>query len=90
MTNEEAILYMTLYRQKLLGSVSDLDKDIEAYDMAIEALQEQKEGHWIDDNENHGTCCSECGKWYSHKEITKREVKWCSECGARMKGGADD
>lgn len=38
MTNEEAILYMVLYRAKLLDSVSDLDKDIEAYDKAISAL----------------------------------------------------
>lgn len=42
MTREEAILYMTLYRQKLVGSVSDLDKDIEAYDMAIESLKQER------------------------------------------------
>lgn len=41
MTREEAILYMTLYRQELVGSVSDLDKDIEAYDMAIDALKQE-------------------------------------------------
>ena len=40
MTIDEAILYMTLYCQKLVGSVSDLDKDIEAYDMAIKALKQ--------------------------------------------------
>ena len=39
MTREEAILYMTLYRQRLVSSVGDLDADIEAFDIAIEALQ---------------------------------------------------
>lgn len=41
MTHNEAITYMGYYRQKLIDSVSDgLDKDIEAYDLAIEALEE--------------------------------------------------
>lgn len=38
MTRKEAILYMELYRDNLKDSVSDLDKDIEAYNMAINAL----------------------------------------------------
>lgn len=35
---EEAILYMELYKRNLLDSVSDLDKDIEAYEIAIDAM----------------------------------------------------
>lgn len=35
---EEAILYMELYKRNLLDSVSDLDKDIEAYKIAIDAM----------------------------------------------------
>ena len=36
---DEAILYMELYKRKLFNSVSDLDKDIEAYDIAIETMR---------------------------------------------------
>ena len=43
MTREEAILYMELYRDNLKDSVSDLDKDIEAYNMAINALSAIKD-----------------------------------------------
>lgn len=38
MTIEESILYMELYKRKLFDSVSDLDKDIEAYDIAIDTM----------------------------------------------------
>lgn len=44
MTNEEAILHMTLRREELKHSVSDLDEDIKAFDMAIEALEQTR---WI-------------------------------------------
>ena len=39
MTREEALVYMKLYRLRLKGSVGDLEEDIKAYDMAIEALK---------------------------------------------------
>lgn len=35
---DEAILYMELYKRNLLDSVSDLDKDIEAYDTVIDIM----------------------------------------------------
>jgi hypothetical protein len=38
MTIEEATLYMELYKRNLLDSVSDLDKDIEAYKISIDAM----------------------------------------------------
>lgn len=38
MTIDEAILYMELYKRKLSDSVSDLDKDIESYKIAINAM----------------------------------------------------
>ena len=46
--------------------------------------QEPKTGHWIDDTKYGGTECSECGKWYPHATIAKSEIKYCSECGAKM------
>ena len=42
MTREEAIAILTEYRKRLINSVSNqLDKDIEAFDMAIKALEGQ-------------------------------------------------
>lgn len=44
MTIDEAIIYMRGYQNKLKTSVSlGLDKDIEAYDMAIDALKQVAE-----------------------------------------------
>ena len=39
MSIDEATLYMELYKRKLFNSVSDLDKDIEAYDTAIDTMR---------------------------------------------------
>lgn len=44
--------------------------------------------HWIDEKDGYGTICSKCGKWYSHSIITKKEVLYCSSCGAKMQKGA--
>lgn len=41
MTREKAILHMILRREELKHSVSDLDEDIKAFDMAIEALEQE-------------------------------------------------
>ena len=57
---------------------------VEALDKGIEALEKQKTGHWIDDNDGYGTSCSECGKWYTHPYLTKQEVIYCCKCGAKM------
>lgn len=38
MSIDEATLYMELYKRKLVDSVSDLEKDIEAYDIAIDIM----------------------------------------------------
>lgn len=41
MTREKAILHMALRREELKHSVSDLDEDIKAFDMAIKALEQK-------------------------------------------------
>lgn len=41
MTREDAILHMVLRREELKHSVGDLDEDIKAFDMAIEALEQE-------------------------------------------------
>ena len=61
MTREDAILHMTLRREELKLSVGDLDEDIKAFDMAIEALEQTR---WIacserlpEENEYIGDVC---------------------------------
>lgn len=44
MTREKAILHMILRREELKNSVSDLDEDIKAFDMAIQYLDQNR---WI-------------------------------------------
>jgi len=39
MTIDDATLYMELYKRKLFNSVSDLEKDIEAYDVVIKTMR---------------------------------------------------
>ena len=43
MSIDEATLYMELYKRKLFDSVSDLNKDIEAYDTAIDAMRKYQQ-----------------------------------------------
>ena len=82
MTSEEVIEVIKAYRDKLTHSVSNqIDGDIEAFDMAIKALeQEPKIGHW-----DSRTCkCSECGYQIAFSEYAERKYKYCSNCGVRM------
>ena len=63
----------------LRGAENDIFRLERAY-----GAEEIKTGHWIDDIKYGGTEYSECGKWYPHATIAKSEIKYCSECGARM------
>ena len=70
MTVDEAMFYMILYRQKLIDSVSDLDKDIEAYNMAIRALEQKlKMGH-----------CKDCKWWKDSDGAFRRGIGAESQC----------
>lgn len=64
MTREETIEVIKAYRDKLTNSASNqLDGDIEAFDKAIESLeQEPKTGHWSNSKVyDNFYICSECG-----------------------------
>lgn len=95
MTREKAIEVIKAYRDKLTHSVSNqLDGDIEAFDMAIKALeQEPKTGHWIaQDIHNCHTDfrCSECGYIHSFMHLYGKptaDYTYCPNCGAEMKEG---
>ena len=65
MTNKEAIEILKLYRKRLTDSISNqLDKDIEAFEIAIKNLENQKTGHWERKYNiytlEHWYKCSEC------------------------------
>lgn len=68
---------------------------IEAYDMAIEALEREgkKCGEWIQHvNEPSLWSCSICETviYSEHEEDRLKFHKWCGCCGADMKGGSND
>ena len=52
---------------------------------------DRPQGEWIDEGRNLWGC-SNCGmEIYSESERDRNEFhKWCSRCGARMKGASDD
>lgn len=86
MTNEEAIKELQGFRQFVEGTRLSGELRIEAIDMAIEALKEQRpHGEWIKFEcgyETHSKC-SEC-----HNTNTWGEVTYCPWCGSRnVKGG---
>ena len=67
----------------------------EALDMAIEALSaDAVHGEWIwrtdipigDGRTSAGYICSHCGKDYWHGN----KLKFCPNCGAKMKGGDEE
>ena len=92
MTREEARAIMTALKQSYINlrTKSDLKKktvkeNIKAYEMAIEALeQEPKTGHWIDMTSGYAfnDKCSECG-YIVHIQFIN-EYKYCPNCGAKM------
>ena len=76
MTNEQAISIMTIQRPR-----TGTKEKLEAYDMAIKALEEQpKVGEWLKNGE---LCkCSNC-----HSNVLFSAVKlynYCYRCGAKM------
>lgn len=88
MTREKAI--DTLKSIKAGFETDELMKDdIKALDKAIEALEIQKTGHWIElgcvGNDNYDFECSECHHTDTQSKTVK--VNYCWYCGAKMKGG---
>ena len=86
MTREEAIAILEDEAYVLYEDDSPYNR--QAFDMAIEALEEQKTGKWIPWKAYYGKerkswsdelKCSECGfKWGDE------EYKFCPMCGAEM------
>jgi len=81
MTIEESMLYMELYKRKLIDSVSDLEKDIEAYDVAIDTMrkyqkiQEPQAYKWCTDCREYDQEKHCCHRWSKVIRDTVEEMK---------------
>lgn len=87
MDREEAINILHGIRADNLNLDDAYTKDkYEALNMAIEALENQKTGHWIElgcvGNDNYDFKCSECNHSDTHSKAVK--VNYCWFCGAKM------
>jgi len=78
MTNAEAIKDLKDYKE--LPYVHDALSD-EVLDMAIQALQEPKTGHWTHDGSHweNRFICSEC-----EYKLFEEQTNYCPNCGAKM------
>ena len=79
MTNEEAIKQLNGYTRM---SISHFPKDLEALDMAIEALKKAKTGYWTEHQKYF--YCSCCDSHIEEKYFSN--FKYCPWCGADMRG----
>ena len=76
MTKEEAL--------KILDTIPTIGEQVDALEMAIEALTAQKKGKWIyNPLMSLGYQCSVCGNGVLTYDF-------CPNCGADMRGGKDD
>lgn len=84
MTREEAIRIIGW-----LKCTTNREDDLEAIDMAIEALQDRPDGEWILVKGSNGKDYHKCSKCLHTQEITGVK-NYCAVCGTRMKGGDDE
>ena len=89
MTNKEAKNRLTSLRMSYKIRIEE--EDIEALDRAIEALENQKTGRWIDYGMRYDVRCSICNNQYPLKPIGSSRLMGCKSnycpcCGAKMEG----
>ena len=95
MTRKEAINVFKGFKflpreQKAVDMAIEALELVTSYEGTInkltEALNQQKEGHWI----NYHTTCDKCGWQMFDDEVGSPNMvffKFCPNCGAHMKGG---
>lgn len=81
MTNEEAIKWLNVEASYIEADVGNGKEILEAYDMAIESLEQQpKVGVWLKNGE---LCkCSRCGSNVLFSAV--KLYNYCYRCGAKM------
>lgn len=87
MSNEEVAEILKLYKQRLNESCSNLlDRDKEALDLAIKALEDRPQGKWelCKDTDGEYGICSNCSKDTDFSYYGKA-YNYCPNCGAKMK-----
>ena len=75
----------------IADGVKKLPECKESLEMAIKALENQKTGHWEEEEMYYGDVayrCSECGEEFCLMEGTPIDnlYNYCPNCGAKMKG----
>lgn len=75
MTREEALA--------ILDTIPTISEQVDALEMAIEALQERKTGKWIDNSEDGYVGCPICGH-LTTCEGNIEDLHYCFWCGAKM------
>lgn len=85
---------LKIWLSVIADGVKDLPECKESLEMAIEALENQKTGHWIEKNVNqdrtHNIYCSNCNnylkfKGHANSYNARTKLKYCPNCGAKMK-----
>ena len=75
MTREEALA--------ILDTIPTISEQVDALEMAIEALQERKTGKWKRDE--YGILhCSNCNTYVTDAEFDNHTMRFCFWCGARL------
>jgi DNA-directed RNA polymerase subunit RPC12/RpoP len=91
MNKEKAIRKLQKQKAEYLEKWVDYSGVAEAFDMAIEALEQskRKKGKWIEVNSDMMPTyrCSECGAEFNYWENPSEfGVNFCQNCGADMRG----
>lgn len=94
MTNDKAIKWLKVEASYIEEDVGNGKEMLEAYDMAIEALEQQpKVGEWLEKEVNsdkvieewQSARCSVCDKYHTTPYMYYfSNYKFCPNCGARM------
>ncbi len=89
MANQEVIEELQYKKGTLIKSMQE--REYEVYSKAIEALENQKTGHWFIDERpesDREIICSNCEQpiFKYHKLDFDYRPKFCPNCGAKMKG----
>lgn len=90
MTNKEAIEELKA-RKEHYEMGDGCEFLVEALEKGIEALENQKTGHWIDYGMKYDVRCSICNTQYPLKPISSSRLlgcksNYCPCCGAKMEG----